>query len=295
MENKAILETERLILRPWNIDDTPFLFKYASDPDVGPGAGWPPHNSLEESRQLIETIFNNDTTWAMVLKDVGEPVGCIGYLRHNNANIPIGEEEAEVGYWVGRPFWNNGLCSEALSCLVEYCFNTLGIKCLWGDCFTDNPSSARVMTKCGFTNCHIERKCESLIVGKDKPVMLFKLENKNNIIMNELIACCGLNCEKCDARMATINNDEELRKKTAKFWGELNNCEISPDQINCLGCRSKGVKNVYWHLCEIRNCVMEKGFDTCGDCPQMENCSILSKLTEHNKDALSNLKCCCSK
>ena len=90
MENKAILETERLILRPWNIDDTPFLFKYASDPDVGPRAGWPPHNSLEESRQLIETIFNNDTTWAMVLKDVGEPIGCIGYLRHNNANIPIG-------------------------------------------------------------------------------------------------------------------------------------------------------------------------------------------------------------
>ena len=112
---------------------------------------------------------------------------------------------------------------------------------------------------------------------------------------NLLIACCGLDCSQCEARLATINNDEELRKKTAKFWGELNNCEISPDQINCLGCRSKGVKNVYWHLCEIRNCVMEKGLDTCGDCPKMENCSILSKLTEHNKEALSNLKCCCSK
>lgn len=61
--------------------------------------------------------------------------------------------------------------------------------------------------------------------------------------MNELIAYCGLDCEKCDARMATLNNDNELREKTAKLWSELNGAEITAEMINCVGCRVDGVEN----------------------------------------------------
>ena len=62
------METERILLRRWQDSDAEVLFKYASDPDVGPRAGWPAHKSTEESLEIIRTYFNNDTTWAIVLK-----------------------------------------------------------------------------------------------------------------------------------------------------------------------------------------------------------------------------------
>ena len=59
-----MIETDRLILRPWLDTDAEALFRYASDPDVGPRAGWPPHKDIEESRRVIRDIFTNDRTWA---------------------------------------------------------------------------------------------------------------------------------------------------------------------------------------------------------------------------------------
>ena len=106
------METERILLRRWQESDAEVLFKYASDPDVGPRAGWPAHKSAEESLEIIRTYFNNDTTWAIVLKETGETIGCIGYYNHENSNIPIGENDCEVGYWIGKPFWNRGIGTE---------------------------------------------------------------------------------------------------------------------------------------------------------------------------------------
>ena len=73
--------------------------------------------------------------------------------------------------------------------------------------------------------------------------------------MNEYIAYCGLDCEACEARLATVNNDNELRIKVSKEWSELNGVEITPERINCPGCRIPGVKTVYCDsLCPIRLC-----------------------------------------
>ena len=72
------METDKIILRPWRESDAEALFKYASDPDVGPRAGWPPHKSVEESLEIIRTIFRNDHTWAIELKQTGEAIGCLG-------------------------------------------------------------------------------------------------------------------------------------------------------------------------------------------------------------------------
>ncbi len=73
------METERISLRPWLDSDAETLFKYASDPDVGPRAGWPPHKSVEESLEIIRNVFNKDTTtWAIVRKATGEVNGAIG-------------------------------------------------------------------------------------------------------------------------------------------------------------------------------------------------------------------------
>ena len=81
------METERILLRYWQESDAEVLFKYASDPDVGPRAGWPAHKSVEDSREIIRTFFHNETTWAIVLKETGEDIGCIGYYTHETSNI----------------------------------------------------------------------------------------------------------------------------------------------------------------------------------------------------------------
>lgn len=87
--------------------------------------------------------------------------------------------------------------------------------------------------------------------------------------MRDMIAYCGLDCEKCDAYLATINDDQALREKTAKLWSELNHAPILPEHINCQGCRVDGVKTVYCEsLCGIRQCALQKGVTTCGDCPE---------------------------
>ena len=109
--------------------------------------------------------------------------------------------------------------------------------------------------------------------------------------MNRMIAFCGLDCEKCDAYIATKNDDQALREKTAKLWAALNNAPILPEHINCEGCRSDGRKTVFCEqLCGIRQCALKKGIETCGDCSEMNSCTILSSVISHNPAALKNLK-----
>lgn len=109
--------------------------------------------------------------------------------------------------------------------------------------------------------------------------------------MKDLIACCGLDCEKCDARIAAVTDDGALREKTAQLWSKLNGVEITPEMINCTGCRMEGVKTPFCDgLCEIRKCAVGRGFATCGDCPDMELCKTLEMVTANNRDTLANLK-----
>ena len=109
--------------------------------------------------------------------------------------------------------------------------------------------------------------------------------------MKDLIACCGLDCEACDARIATLNDDQALREKTAKRWSELNGVEITPAMINCEGCRTDGAKTPYCEsLCPIRQCALGKGLATCGDCAEMDSCDKLGMVVGNNPQALRTLK-----
>ena len=109
--------------------------------------------------------------------------------------------------------------------------------------------------------------------------------------MRKLIAFCGLDCEKCEARTATVNNDEALRVKVAAEWSELNSVQITPEMIRCVGCRIDGVKTPYCdRMCPIRQCALSKGVDTCGSCDEMDTCEKLAAITGNAPDALKNLK-----
>lgn len=108
--------------------------------------------------------------------------------------------------------------------------------------------------------------------------------------MKEFIAYCGLDCELCEARLATEYQDDWLRKNVAKLWSELNRVEITPEQINCAGCRVDGVKTPYCAtLCHIRKCASAKGVGTCGDCAEMNACEKLTPILNNNPVARANL------
>ena len=109
--------------------------------------------------------------------------------------------------------------------------------------------------------------------------------------MEKLISCCGLDCATCDARIATEKNDDELRKATADKWRVGYNApDLSYLMINCTGCREEGVKFSHCSMCEIRKCVKDKGFNTCGDCNVMESCSLVSGIHKYVPEAITNLR-----
>lgn len=150
-----IIETERLLLRPWLEADAEALFKYASDPDIGPIAGWPPHKSIDESLEIIRTVFAARETYAVVLKSTGEPIGSCGIMFSDSlhsANMKQGE--AEIGYWIGKPYWGQGLIPEAVNALLKRCFEQLMLDAVWCGYYEGNTKSKRVCEKCGFKYHH---------------------------------------------------------------------------------------------------------------------------------------------
>ena len=172
------METERILLRPWREEDAEALYRHASDPEVGPRAGWSPHKSVDESRNIIRTLFANDHTWAIVQKESREPIGCICYYTPDESNIGIGPNDAEVGYWVARPYWNRGIATEALQLLIDYCFRQRGFRTLWADYFPGNQASGHVMQKCDFHDTGQLNHCSRLAIGSKCPVKVMRLDNE---------------------------------------------------------------------------------------------------------------------
>ena len=142
-----LLETKRLILRPWEDVDAEECYKYAKDPRVGPIAGWPVHTSVENSRQVIRDVLMVPETYAIVLKETGLPIGSIG-LHHND--LASKDDEAELGYWLGVPYWGRGFVPEAARELLRHAFEDLNLARVWCGYYDGNEKSKRVQEKLGF-------------------------------------------------------------------------------------------------------------------------------------------------
>ncbi len=175
MRDYFIIESQRILLRPWRESDAGALFRYASDPEVGPRAGWAPHQSEAESLGIIRTVFNNATTWAIVWKATAEAIGAIGYGPSCNCGLPARPDEPTVGYWVARPYWNRGIGTEALGLLVAHVRRHTALPSLISGHFADNPASGRVMEKCGFMPTGDTVFDPSLVGGEDRPIRVLRL------------------------------------------------------------------------------------------------------------------------
>ena len=158
-----VLQTKRLILRPWCDNDAENLYKYASDPDIGLPAGWQPHTDLNMSRAVIRDVFSAPETYAVCLKTDGEAIGCVGMHRNDLAES---DDELELGYWIGKPYWGQGLIPEASRELIRHAFEDLGVKRIWCGHYDGNVKSRRVQEKLGFIYHHTTEGIELELLGE---------------------------------------------------------------------------------------------------------------------------------
>lgn len=152
-----VLETNRLILRSWRESDSADLFKFAKDPLVGPIAGWPPHKSEENSLKVIREVLSIKETYAIFLKREIRVIGSIGLKIGKISELGIQPNDAEIGYWIGVPYWGQGLIPEAVREIIKYGFENLKLKTLWCGYYEGNERSRRVQEKCGFVYHHTSK------------------------------------------------------------------------------------------------------------------------------------------
>ena len=145
-----MLKTERLILRRWEDSDAESLFEYAADPDVGPIAGWPPHQSIEESRDVIKNVFNGKEAYAICLKTDDRAIGAIELKLNGHTDLTDRDDECELGYWLGKPFWGQGIMPEAVKEILRHAFEKIGMTKVWAGYYEGNIKSKRVQEKSGF-------------------------------------------------------------------------------------------------------------------------------------------------
>lgn len=177
------LETERLILREWNLQDLDDFFEYASIPEVGPMAGWPPHENKEISLEILKRFINGKRTFAIVYKENNKTIGSLGieeYGLEDKLTEFIPYQGRSIGYVLSKDYWGKGLMPEALKEVINYCFNDLNYDFLLSGHFDFNHRSCRVQEKCGFVPY---RKIDfDTKLGKEEPGVLMLLKNPNKDI-----------------------------------------------------------------------------------------------------------------
>ena len=159
-----VLMTQRLILRRWEQADAEDLYRYACDPDVGPIAGWPPHKNPDESRAVIRDVLNGREAYAICLKEDGRAIGAIELKLNGHTDLTDRDDECEIGYWLGKPFWGRGIVPEAVTEMLRRAFEDIGMQKVWVGYYEGNSKSKRVQEKCRF---RFQRKSE----GVDVPLM----------------------------------------------------------------------------------------------------------------------------
>ncbi|MBR0598315.1 GNAT family N-acetyltransferase [Sinanaerobacter chloroacetimidivorans] len=168
-----MIETERLLLREWVLDDVDDLYDYAKNPNVGPHGGWKPHESKDESLDIIQNLFlDKYHCWAMVLKETGKVIGSIGYevdKKRPDVNC------RELGYAMGEDYWGRGLMTEAAKAVIRYAFDEMSLDLVSVYRSPNNHRSGRVIEKCGFVYEGILRKAYKIYDGSIRDVACYSM------------------------------------------------------------------------------------------------------------------------
>lgn len=167
------LESERLILRPWEDGDAVRLYELARDPEIGPRAGWPVHTSKENSLEIIRGVLGAPETYAVVEKASGLPVGSIGLKEPEERFEALDGLQMEIGYWLGREYWGHGLAPESVARILRRGFEELNCVAIWCCHYDFNDQSRRVIEKSGF---RYQRTVDTTnLLGKTHPTLCYAI------------------------------------------------------------------------------------------------------------------------
>ena len=161
-----MLQTKRLLLREWTEADAESLYEYAKDPEVGPAAGWPPHKSRAESLEVIRNVLGGKESYAICEKGSDKAIGAAALKLMGHTNMTDRDDECELGYWLGKPFWGRGYMPEAAGELLRHAFEDLGMRAVWCGYYDGNRKSRRVQEKLGFVFHHTTENVPVPLLGE---------------------------------------------------------------------------------------------------------------------------------
>ena len=151
--NGIVIETERLILRPFKQSDLDDFYEYASVEGVGEMAGWKHHENKEKSQSILDLFINEDKTFAIVLKENNKVIGSLGveeYGMEQALSEFFDYQGREIGYVLSKDYWGKGLMPEAVKAVIDYLFNVQKLDFLTCGYYEFNNQSKKVQEKCGF-------------------------------------------------------------------------------------------------------------------------------------------------
>ena len=164
------IQTERLIIRPWDDLDADVLFELAKDPEVGFWCGWEPHKNIGDSLFALHNFLEINESYAICLKDTKEVIGSIGLDLNSDK-----ETECSLGYWIGKKYWGHGYATEAAKAIVNHAFLDLNIEVIWCGYFDGNEKSKRVQEKLGFICNHTDKEYEAPVLKSKRIRVINKL------------------------------------------------------------------------------------------------------------------------
>ena len=142
------LETVRLLIRPFQEEDADAFFAWCQNPNLGNNAGWAPHKTIEESREILQNVFiGQENIWAMILKDAQQLIGSIGIVPDPKRENP---QVRMLGYWLDEAHWGKGYMTEAVQAILNYGFNELQLSLITANCYPHNKRSQQVLERNGF-------------------------------------------------------------------------------------------------------------------------------------------------
>lgn len=155
--------TERLLLRNLTEADAQDVFEYSKNPNVGPNAGWKPHESIEETKEIMQAIFlEQESVFGIILSESGKVIGSVGLLPDPKREF---DKAMMIGYALGEKYWNKGYMTEAVKAVINYGFEKLGLELISCNCYPFNEGSKRVIKKCGFRLEGVLRMTEEIFDG----------------------------------------------------------------------------------------------------------------------------------
>lgn len=195
--NRKIIETERLILRPFFQSDLDDFYEYASVEGVGERAGWRHHENKAVSQEILNSFIADDKVFAICLKENNKVIGSLGVEKYGREEVLTEFNDyygREIGYVLSKAYWGRGIMPEAVSAVIDYLFGEVGLDFLTCGYYNFNNQSKRVQEKCGFKPYRAlvmetltdtkEKGVLSLLINPNKNIRI-KFSNSETLIRNK--------------------------------------------------------------------------------------------------------------